>query len=118
MLNFDKYREEIDRIIENSGAPRHMISRLCLQKTNLESVNADGVLGWLFSEYKPPLLENGDDLNPGDWIMVREPDDEAWVKKIFAYYYDGRFYCANDIAFFKNGLLVNRTKARLPEDGE
>lgn len=79
------------------------------------------ILQWLNAEHKepePPLLENGDGLKPGDWIMVKDPDNEVWVKKIFAYYYDGHFYCANDIAFFKNGLLVNRTKARLPEEGE
>lgn len=118
MLNIDKYRKEIDRMIENGGVPRYMLLRMCLQKTNLESIDTAEVLDWLFSEYEPPLLENGDGLKPGDWIMVKDPDNEVWVKKIFAYYYDGRFYCANDIAFFKNGLLVNRTKARLLEDGE
>ena len=105
-------------MIENGAVPRHGILRMCLEETNSESVDAAAALDWLFSEYEPPLLENGDGLEPGDWIMVKDPDNEVWVKKIFAYYYDGRFYCANDIAFFKNGLLVNRTKARLPEDGE
>lgn len=86
-----------------------------------EFSTVESIENWLNAEHvkpEPPLLENGDGLEPGDWIMVKEPGDEVWVKKIFAYYYDGHFYCANDIAFFKNGLLVNRTKARPPEDGE
>lgn len=95
----------------------------CQEKNccDCEFSTVENVENWLNAEYEEPetpLLENGDSLQPGDWIMVKDPDNEVWVKKIFAYYYDGRFYCANDIAFFKNGLLVNRTKARLPEDGE
>ena len=86
-----------------------------------EFCTVESVESWLNKEHveaEPPLLKNGDGLKPGDWIMVKEPDDEVWVKKIFAYYYGGCFFCAHDIAFFKNGLLANRTKARLPEDGE
>lgn len=133
MLNVDKYRDEL---LEEMDNRREKVEGRCdddysgveIYFRSIEDVKrrhggghsalfSDDV-EWLFSEYEPPLLQNGDGLKPGDWIMVKDPDDEAWVKKIFAYYYDGRFYCANDIAFFKNGLLINRTKARLPEDGE
>lgn len=125
MLNVEKYMNVIkEEIAENTCDSKSCLvakvrnnnerpdceRRLC-RDCEEESIN------WLFSEHQP-LLRNGDGLKPGDWIMVKDPDNEVWVKKIFAYYYDGRFYCANDIAFFKNGLLVNRTKARLPEDGE
>lgn len=133
MLNVDKYRDEL---LEEMGNRREKVEGNCddncsgveIYFRSIEDVKrrhgggysalfSDDVK-WLFSEYEPPLLENGDGLKPGDWIMVKDPDNEVWVKKIFAYYYDGRFYCANDIAFFKNGLLVNRTKARLPVEGE
>lgn len=103
---------------------RTVYGESCAVRDNCEGCEfytVEGIENWLNAEHvepKPLLLKNGDGLKPGDWIMVKEPDNEVWVKKIFAYYYDGRFYCANDIAFFKNGLLVNRTKARLPEDGE
>ena len=116
MLNFDKYREEIDRIIENGGAPHRMISRLCLQKTNLESVNADGVLDWLFSEYEQPLLQNGDSLKPGDWIMVRDCDDSMWRKCQFLCFIDGEFHTRKDIGGYFS--YVDYKQARLPEDGE
>lgn len=95
-----------------------MVSENC---KDCEFYTVKDIKNWLNAEHKepePPLLENGDGLKPGDWIMVKEPGDEVWVKKIFVYYYDGRFFCANDIALFKNGLLVNRTKARLPMEGE
>lgn len=126
MLNVEKYlgviKSEID---ENACASkscliakvrRNGVKQDCDRTTCRDC--EDESIEWLFSDYKPQLLENGDCLKPGDWIMVKDPDNEVWVKKIFAYYYDGRFYCANDIALFKNGLLVNSTKARLTMEGE
>lgn len=32
----------------------------------------------LCDECKPPLLQNGDGLKPGDWIMVRSKECEEW----------------------------------------
>lgn len=118
MLNVDKYRKEIDRIIENGGVPRHMISRMCLQKTNLESVDAAEVLDWLFSEHEPPLLENGDGLKPGDWVMVRKIDGK-WNKRQFMCYYNG-FYITTSLErkIHDDEMYRFWPQARLPEDGE
>lgn len=94
-----------------------VFNKTCQKKScsECEFCNVESIENWLNAEHKEPLLlENGDGLKSGDWIMVKEPGDEVWDKKIFAYYYDGRFYCANDIAHFKNGLLVSGTRARLP----
>lgn len=119
MLNVDKYCEDI----MSKGADSYRLDcHIASLRGAGDCEDCKGCMResfrWLFSEHEPPLLENGDGLKPGDWIMVKDPDDGIWVKKIFAYYYDGYFYCANDIAFFKNGLLIKRTQARLPEDGE
>lgn len=121
MLNVDKYRKEIDQIIENGGAPRHMLLRMCLQKTNLESIGAAEVLDWLFSEYEPPLLQNGDELKPGDWIEVSD-DCVTWYNHSFVCYYNARFFVVGDVmskSFNENGTNITGWKyARLPEDGE
>lgn len=121
MLNFYKYREAImSEDVDTNELDCHIAALRGIKDCG--NCECDACMResfrWLFSEYEPQLLKNGDGLKPGDWIMVKDPNNEVWVKKIFAYYYDGNFYCANDIAFFKNGLLINRTKARLPEDGE
>lgn len=118
MLNIDKYRKEIDRMIENGGMPRHMFLRLCLEKTKLESVDAAEVLDWLFSEYEPPLLEDGDELKPGDWIMVRDNDKDDWEKKVFIGYLKGYFYCASELFGALEADAASYSQARLPEDGE
>lgn len=119
MLNIDKYRKEIDRMIENGGVPRYMLLRMCLQKTNLESIDTAEVLDWLFSEYEPPLLKNGDGLKPGGWIMVRDGDGVSWRKRQFMCYFDNRFYCFKPHSQFKNECdCVMWAQARLPMEGE
>lgn len=84
MLNIDKYREAI--MVETVDT-----NELDCQIAALRGIKDCGncecdacmraSFKWLFSEYEPPLLENGDDLKPGDWIMVKDPDNEVWVKK-------------------------------------
>lgn len=118
MLNIDKYRKEIDRMIENGGVPRYMLLRMCLQKTNLESIDTAEVLDWLFSEYEPPLLENGDGLKPGDWIMVKNMNDAEWNKRQFAYYYKGNFHCDSSGWSLSRCEIDRWEQARLPEEGE
>lgn len=121
MLNIDKYRKEIDLMIENGGMPRYMLLRMCLQKTNLESIDTAEVLDWLFSEYEPPLLENGDGLKPGDWIMARSNEGEEWRERQFAFFHDGWFYCLRGGSNFGQlhlETLMRYEQARLPEDGE
>lgn len=120
MLNIDKYRKEIDLMIENGAVPRHGILRMCLEETNSESVDAAAALDWLFSEYEPPLLENGNELKPGDWIMVRDRDDQKWAKGTFICYLDGRFWITpTEGPYLLDRLLMSGWKqARLPMEGE
>ena len=84
------------------------------------------ILQWLNAEHEkpePPLLENGDGLKPGDWIMVSDDDDSViWYKNRFVCYYNATFFVVDDIendTFNKNGTNITGWKyARLPEDGE
>lgn len=122
MLNVDKYREEIMsdsvnrlecyiadlRGVGTVGCA-HNLCKMCMQKS----------FKWLFSEHEPPLLENGDGLKPGDWIMVRDNDNQDWCKSVFLFYLDGEFYCVDGCDYIpKDGYFVNWKQARLPEDGE
>ena len=75
---------------------------------------SDESLDWLFSEYEPPLLKNGDGLKPGDWIMVRDDRGDSWDKMMFVVFYDGRFYTESAVS----DHLVPWRQARLPEEGE
>lgn len=118
MLNIDTYRKEIDRMIENGGVPRYMLLRMCSQKTNLESIDTAEVLDWLFSEYEPPLIENGDGLKPGDWIMVRDVDSQSFVRRQFLYFFDGKFICSAPNHAPLEGFGEPWVQARLLEDGE
>lgn len=81
----------------------------------------ENVLQWLNAEHEepePPLLENGDGLKPGDWIMVRNFDHQSWLKRSFAYFYDERFYCAPNERDLEDGTLDAWRQARLPMEGE
>lgn len=132
MLNIDKYRREIEHMIENGAKPSAVISRMCLEKTNSgyvdvateldwlfsNSVDAATSIDWLFSEYKSPLLKNGDGLKPGDWIMVRVGEGAEWQKRQFLFYYDGLFYCEIEGGKITHGKYTAWPQARLPEEGE
>ena len=118
MLNVDKYREEIAEIISKhiGWTASNAVSHLKPYKTYSE------IIDWLFSEYEPPLLKNGDGLKPGDWIMVRHSDAAPWRKKSFLCYCKGIFYASNDNKFLKGNDVyidvIGYLQARLPEDGE
>lgn len=91
----------------------------CIGKKKCEDCEFSGVENienWLNAEHKepePPLLENGDGLKPGDWIMVR--DNGTWSKRRFIGYFEGRFYA-------KHPLYINAAasweQARLPKEDE
>lgn len=115
MLNAEKYREEIFREAkkETGGFP------LACSVQNISNVvGYENTIKWLLSEYKPPWLKNGDDLKPGDWIMVRDRLSEPWLKKQFAYYYCGSFYCSATDYALSTGICFGWNYARLPEKGE
>lgn len=80
---------------------------------------------WLNAEYEEPepsLLENGDDLQPGDWIMVRDDDDCIWHKRQFMCYFDDGFYCVNNAKQSMEEFVVFNAsrwaQSRLPMEGE
>lgn len=86
-----------------------------------EFYTVESIENWLNAEHEepePPLLENGDDLKPGDWIMVRDNDKDDWEKKVFIGYLKGYFYCASELFGALEADAASYSQARLPEDGE
>ena len=126
MLNFDKYREEVEKraawaVREGSKNPKpaHLVLNEIIIGKCLPYMNGNELVDWLFEEYEPPLLKNGDGLKPGDWIMVRNGDGVSWRKRQFMCYFDNRFYCFKPHSQFKNECdCVMWVQARLPEEWE
>lgn len=125
MLNVDKYREDIMSIGADSarldchiaalrgvgmGACRNDLCKACMRES----------FKWLFSEYEPPRLKNGDGLKPGDWIMVRDQHLEtSWRKRKFLCFLDNKFLTVDDgSASNFGGNFSAWPQARLPEEGE
>lgn len=124
MTNKEFYGDKLLAIALRNGCRRlHNViyDESCAEKRceDCEFYTVEGIEKWLNAEHKePPLLQNGDGLNPGDWIMVRDCDDGCWGKRQFLFYYNGRFYCElvdNSIGY---GEYISWKQARLPEDGE
>lgn len=130
MLNFDKYREEVEKraawaVREGSKNPKpaHLVLNEIIIGKGLPYMKGNELVDWLFEEYEPPLLENGDGLKPGDWIMVRDLDNQNWAKRQFVCYYNGQFWCLDDGKKMEDGdyedpVVFTWNQARLPEDGE
>lgn len=80
------------------------------------------ILQWLnanHEEPEPQLLENGDGLKPGDWIMVRYYTADKWHKRQFMCFYNGVFYTAEGPFDMVGHHTFSRWHdARLPEEGE
>ena len=96
-----------------------------------EFATVESIEKWLNAEHKepePPLLENGDGLKVGDWIMVRDLDGDEWCKMVFAFYYNNLFFVLDNAVLKKfnsfssideNGTGVTGWfQARLPMEGE
>lgn len=127
MLNVDKYREELLKEIEtrdyneNSSGLIYFDSIEAVKRKHGggSSLYFSDDVKWLFTEYEPPLLENGDNLNPGDWIMVRDFDDSAWYHRQFMCYYKGLFLTAyDDEGIINTNTFIGWKQARLPMEGE
>ena len=131
MLNFDKYREEVEKRVAwavregcKNPKPAHLVLNEIIIGKCLPYMNGNELVDWLFEEYEPPLLENGDELKPGDWIMVRDHDGDSWDKMMFACYCNGLFFVVDDNTlrvpgFRENGVnITGWRQARLPEEGE
>lgn len=130
MLNIDKYREEVEKraawaVREGSKnpMPAHLVLNEIIIGKGLPYMKGNELVDWLFEEYEPPLLENGDGLKPGDWIMVSDDDGSVtWYKNRFVCYYNATFFVVDDSgsdSFNENGTNITGWKyARLPEEGE
>ena len=96
----------------------------CLEKRceDCEFYKVESIENWLNTEHvepEQPLLENGDGLKPGDWIMVRDADGESWRKRQFMCFYDNRFVTAAGGFKMQHASGFSAwDQARLPEDGE
>lgn len=91
---------------------------------NCEFNTARRIVKWLNAEHEepePPLLENGDGLKPGDWIMVRNTIGDEWKKLQFMCYFqslDRPFVTLEETLSWYLGKHECWKYARLPMDGE
>lgn len=80
----------------------------------------ENIENWLnanHEEPEPPLLENGDGMKLGDWIMVRNHEDHDWVKRLFVYHKDGLFWTL-DVGFFDKIKIECWIQAHLPMENK
>lgn len=84
----------------------------------------ENILQWLNAEHEepePPLLENGDDLKTGDWIMVRNENSDEWSKRQFMCYFQSLnrpFVTLEEMSSWYLGKHECWEQARLPMEGE
>lgn len=87
-----------------------------------EFYTVESIENWLNVEHEdpePPLLENGNGLKPGDWIMVRNYVNDDWKKRQFMCYFNGCFFVTTNFADTINYNVCNSfVQARLPMEGE
>lgn len=125
MTNKEFYWDKLLAVVLNGAC--HVMHKVvygerCVGKNcnDCEFNTIEDIENWLNTEHKePPLLENGDGLQPDDWVMVRDKDSEPWLKRRFLVYRNGLFYCVDggfgiNKSFFVYGWL----QARLPMEGE
>ena len=118
MTNYDKHKDEILKLAKERYSDLYIAEALAARDISRLD-DASNVIKWLFDEYEPLLLKNGDGLKPGDWIMVRDGDGVSWRKRQFMCYFDNRFYCFKPHSQFKNECeCAMWVQARLLEDGE
>ena len=128
MTNKEFYGDKLLAVILNhvcNDLHKNLFGKFCDNKNCLkcEFKDVGTIEKWLNTEHKepePPLLENGDGLKPGDWIMVRDRDDQKWAKCTFICYLDGRFWITpTEGPYLLDRLLISGWKqARLPMEGE
>lgn len=117
MTNYDKHKGEILKLAKERYSDFYAAEALAAHDIS-GLADADNIIKWLFDEYRPPLLKNGDGLKPGDWIMVSF-GGTAFVKRQFLFFHDGMFYTTvNDEVFRCSGTYTNWECARLPMEGE
>lgn len=96
----------------------------CAEKkcVNCEFATAESIEKWLNAEHvepEPQLLKNGNDLEPGEWIMVRNDDEFKWQKRCFMCYRYGYFITVSGgHSICTIGGYEAWKQARLPMEGE
>lgn len=126
MTNKEFYGDKLLAVaLENACETFHRVvhGKNCGTKScrNCEFSSVESIENWLNAEHvkpEPPLLKNGDSLNPGDWIMVRDVDSQSFVKRQFLYFFGGKFVCSAPNHTPLEGFAEPWAQARLPEDGE
>lgn len=121
MQNVDKYREAImSEDVDANELDCHIAALRGIKDCGNCEWGACMIesFKWLFSEYEPLLLKNGDNLKPGDWIMVRDEDSQSFVRRQFLYFFDGKFICSAPNHAPLEGFGEPWVQARLLEDGE
>lgn len=128
MLNVEKYLTAIkEEIAKDACASKAcLIAKVrggerpdCNDRTCRDC--SDESLGWLFSEYEPQLLKNGDGLKPGGEILVKNSNYANWEREKFLCYLDGLFFTTYnlDLPYSPEEFRAACWRyARLPEDGE
>lgn len=126
MTNKEFYFDRLLAIaLENACATFHRVihGKNCGRKNcdDCEFSTVESIENWLNAEHEelePPLLKNGDGLKPGDWIMVRDFEENDWLKRQFVYYFKGTFFCSRKGYTPERCEIVCWYQARLPEEGE
>lgn len=131
MTNKEFYFDKLLAVALENGCGRlhrAIHGESCLNKKDCEDCEfntIEDIENWLNAEHvepEPPLLENGDGLKPGDWIMVRDEDEEIWFKNRFVCYHNSTFFVVDDNRnddFNENGTnITGWEQARLPMEGE
>lgn len=124
MTNKEFYFDKLLAIaLENACGTSHRVvhGKNCGGKNceDCEFSTVKNVEKWLNAEYEEPLLENGDSLQPGDWIMVRNHESDSWNKRQFLCFYEHLFIAADDDYSPSAGGMFSSWKfARLPMEGE
>ena len=128
MTNKEFYFDKLLAVaLENACGTFHRVvhGKNCEGKNceDCEFLTVESIENWLNAEHvkpEPPLLKKGDDLKPGDWVMVRNDEDACWVKRRFMCYYEGTFITADakSDSFFNHGTHSDWKQARLPEEDE
>lgn len=98
----------------------------CVERScyDCEFYTVKNIEKWLNAEHKesePPLLENGDGLKPGDWIMVRKENSDEWSKRQFMCYFQSLnrpFVTLEEMSSWYLGKHECWEQARLPMEGE
>ena len=119
MTNYDKYKGEILNLAKTRYSDFYAAEALAAHDIS-GLADADNIIKWLFDEYEPPLLKNGDNLKTGDWIMVRNNKDNEWEKFRFVCYHNNAFWTLYDVGdWFHIGSKIKPwNQARLPMEGE